>query len=502
MTNTEILNEAYADGFLGSVPASERKTWEGKAFSYITKATLSENTPVYRGFVTGNDIVHLKSLEIVTEDTDVTIEVSEDAIYTGGTPVAPIARNRRTALADYRDDTTMNYNNATALKNQPAHGTPVLRRVINNGNILYPDIAVAISADPIGSAGYGIEVKNVAQIDTSQPLTIAYKSNQVRTALKREDYAADAWAPDTLKVFTNQDYAGAKPVIKAVYNNNNVPLTLTTDYTIDKDESNDWGITVLSTSETVDDTKNIIVVFEIEEEYNADYTQAIPSWSLGYQKIAIGSPTGIFEVGEVVIGGTSNAVGILEKIETGFMYLSAVDGVFQDSETLTGDDSDATVDTTGTATKFYWIAFEEQSHDDSAITVATVANGTRGNIVEYLSFTQDYTFADDSGWKITLKNTAKTDEAKPVTIIYQLYSLISDGDGLVIYTSPSVTEQGNVLDSYWMPGSTGVGQSRFAGGKADEWELVLRPNTKYLIKGLSSVAQDIQVKYRWWLESV
>jgi hypothetical protein len=176
--------------------------------------------------------------------------------------------------------------------------------------------------------------------------------------------------------------------------------------------------------------------------------------------------------------------------------------VFQSEETLTGDDSEATVDTTATAVKFFWVAFTEQSHDDSAITVATVANGTRGNIVEYLSFTADYAFANDSGWKITLLETAKTNASKPTVVLYQIYDLISKGDGLKIYTAPTVTDQGNVIETYWLPGSSGVGSTRVASGAQGDWEFILRPNTKYLIKGLSSVTQDIVVKYKWYLESV
>ena len=503
MTNNEILNKVLSQvGAISSIPIEMKKTYDGEAFSFDFNASLTANVPAYRGFVTGDKIVHLKSIGISTENEDVTLELSEDASFTGGTEVTPIARNRRTALTDYRDDLTIAFDTSTALTHQPIHGTPVIRKVMNNGNILHPAVAVEITADPIGSEGYGIEVKDVAQVDTSQPLTITYKSKQVRSVVKREDYAADAWAPDTLKVFTNQDYAEAKPTIKAVYNNENVPLTLTTDYTIDQDESDDWGITVLSTSETVDDTKNIIVVFEIEEEFTPEFTQTVPSWSLEYQKIAIGTPTGTFVLGEVVIGGTSDATGILEKIETGYMYLSSVEGVFQAEETLTGDDSEATVATTATAVKFYWIPFENQSHDDSAITVATVAKGTRGTIVEYLSFTADYAFANDSGWKITLLETAKTNASKPTVVLYQIYDLISKGDGLKIYTAPTVADQGNVIETYWLPGSSGVGSSRLSSGAQGDWEFILRPNTKYLIKGLSSVTQDIVVKYKWYLESV
>lgn len=495
MTNNEILNAVQSEGYIGAVPIEQRKTWEGKAFAYNASVGLTENIPAYRGFVTGDNPVHLKSLGIVTEDADVNIEVSEDAIYTGGTPVTPIARNRKTAISDYRDDfATMAFDTATALKHQPHVGTPTIRRVMNNGNILHPDIAVAID-NTLGS--YGIKVNPVAQVDESQGLQIAYKSKQVRTVYKQEtitDYTAD-----TLKVFANQSYDEAVPVIKAVYNDNTIPLALTSDYTIDQDLSNDWGITILSTGEA-DTEKNLIVCYEIEEEYDAEYIQNVSEFVFNFATLAIGSPTGTFTVGEVVIGETSDATGILEKIESGFMYLSSVEGEFADEETVTGDDSEATVALTADGVAWFYVEFDNQSHDDSAIIVATVANGLRGQIVEYLSFTLDYLFALDTTYKITLKETAKTDATKPVVILYQVEDLVSKGDGLLVYTAPTVTSQGTVIEKYYLPGSTGIGTTRLSSGVGDDWELILRPNAKYLIKGLSSVSQDVLVKYRWYLE--
>ncbi len=500
MTNNEILNAVQSEGCFGAVPIEQRKTWEGKAFAYLADVTLTANVAAYRGFVTGDNPIHLKSLEIVTEDADVTIEVSEDATYTDGTEVAPIARNRKVELTDYRDDfATMAFETATALKHQPHVGSPTIRRVMNNGNILHPDIAVAID-HTIDSDVYGIKVNPVAQVDSSQGLQIAYKSKQVRTKYIQETIAAEAYTADTLKILGTQSYDESKPVVKAVYNNTNVLLTPTSDYTISKDESNDWGITVLSDGEA-DDSKNIVVCYEVLEEYNADFTQSVPAFDFHFATLAIGTPVGTFQVGEVVIGETSEATGILKKIESGFMYLSSVEGEFADNETVTGDDSEATVTLTADPVAWFFVEFENQSHDDSAITVATVANGVRGAVVEYLSFTQDYTFALDTTYKITLKETAKTSATKPVTVLYQVEDLISKGDGLKIYTSPTVTDQGTVIEKYYLPGSTGVGTSRLSPGIGDDWELILRPNAKYLIKAISSVAQDILIKYRWYLEN-
>ena len=497
MTNNEILNAVHEDGYLASLPVEQRKTWEGKAFAYIASVGLTASTPAYCGFVTGDNPVHLKSLGIITEDADVTIEISEDATYTGGTEVSPIARNRKTAITDYRDDfATMAFETATALKHQPHVGSPTIRRVMNNGNILHPDIAVAID-NTLGT--YGIKVNPVAQVDASQGLQIAYKSKQVRTKYIQETIATGDYTADTIKVLGTQSYDESKPVIKAVYNNTNVLLTPTSDYTITDDESNDWGITVLSTGEA-DDSKNIVVCYEVLEESNADFTQSVPAFDFNFATLAIGAPTGTFQVGEVVIGGTSDATGILEAIVSGYMYLSSVEGTFLDEETVTGDDSEATVALTADPVVWFFVEFDYQSHDDSAITVATVANGVRGAVVEYLSFTQDYTFALDTTYKITLKETVKTSATKPVTVLYQVEDLISKGDGLKVYTAPTVTDQGTVIEKYYLPGATGVGTSRYSSGVGDDWEIILRPNAKYLIKALSSVAQDIVIKYRWYLE--
>ena len=496
-TNNEILNAVHEDGYLASLPVEQRKTWEGKAFSYLANGTLAQSVPAYRGFVTGDNPVHLKSLGIITEDADVTVEISEDATYTGGSEVSPIARNRKTAISDYRDDfATMTFDVATALKHQPHVGSPTIRRVMNNGNILHPDIAVAID-NTLGS--YGIKVNPVAQVDASQGLQIAYKSKQVRTKYIQETIATGDYTADTLKILGTQSYDKSKPVVKAVYNNTNVLLTPTSDYTITEDGNSDWGITIVDGGEA-DPTQNIVVCYEVLEEYNADFTQSVPAFDFDFATLAIGTPNGTFQVGEVVVGGTSDAIGILEKIESGFMYLSSVEGEFADNETVTGDDSEATVALTADPVAWFFVEFENQSHDDSAITVATVANGVRGAVVEYLSFTQDYTFALDTTYKITLKQTVKTSATKPVTVLYQVEDLISKGDGLKVYTAPTVTDQGTVIEKYYLPGATGVGTSRYSSGVGDDWEIILRPNAKYLIKALSSVAQDIMIKYRWYLE--
>jgi len=498
-TNNEILNAVHEDGYLASLPVEQRKTWEGKAFSYLANGTLAQSVPAYRGFVTGDNPVHLKSLGIITEDADVTVEISEDATYTGGSEVSPIARNRKTAISDYRDDfATMTFDVATALKHQPHVGSPTIRRVMNNGNILHPDIAVSID-HTIDSDVYGIKVNPVAQVDKSKGLQIAYKSKQVRTKYIQETIAAVDYTVDVLKVLGTQSYDESKPVIKAVYNNTNVLLTPTSDYLIDKDEANDWGIIVVDGG-GAEPTKNIVVCYEVKEEYNEDYTQAVEAFSFDFATLAIDAPVGVFTAGESILGSVSGAVAVIEAIEDGYLHVSHVVGTFLDEETVTGNESEATAALTAGPVSWFFVAFENQSHDDSAITVATVANGTRGAVVEYLSFTQDYTFGFDTTYKITLKNTVKTSAIKPVTVLYQVEDLISKGDGLKVYTGPTVSEQGTVIEKYYLPGATGVGTSRISSGGGDDWEIVLRPNAKYLIKAISTVAQDIVIKYKWYLE--
>lgn len=501
MTNNEILNSIYEDGYLASLPVEIRKTWEGKAFTYLADVTLASNTPAYRGFVTGENPVHLKSLEVFTEGADVTVEVYEGATYTGGSEVVPVARNRKTVITDYRDEfATMAFNTATSIKNQPLTGTPSIRRVINNGNILYPEVAVAID-NTIDADVYGIKVLPVAQVDKAQGLQLSYKSKQLTTAYKHETISAVAYTEDEFKILGSQSPDDSKPVVHYVYNNGtSVLLAETTDYTITKDENNDWGITILSLGEA-DTSKDITVCYTVKEEYVADFTQTVPAFDFSFNTIAIGTPTGTFKVGEEVSGGTSNATGIVEAIDLvgGYIYLSNVVGTFANAETLTGTESEATVATASTPADWFFVEFENQSYDKSAITTATVANGTRTNIVEYLSFTQDYTFALDTTYKITLKNTAKTSATKPVIVLYSVEELASKDSGMKVYTGPTVATDGTLIEKYLLPGATGVGQSRVSTGFNDDWELLLRPNTKYLIKAVSPNAQDISVKYKWYV---
>ena len=502
MTNNEILNSIYEDGYLASLPVEIRKTWEGKAFTYLAGEALTSNAPAYRGFVTGEKPVHLKSLEIFTEDADVTVEVYEGATYTDGSEVVPVARNRKTVITDYRDEfATMTFNIATSIKNQPLIGTPSIRRVINNGNILYPEVAVSID-NTIDADVYGIKVLPVSQVDKAQGLQLSYKSKQLTTAYKHETISADAYTEDVFKILGSQSPDESEPVVHYVYNDGtSVLLAETADYTITKDDNDDWGITILPLGDA-DTSKDVTVCYTVKEEYVADFTQAVPAFDFNFNTIAIGTPAGVFAIGEEVSGGASDATGTIAAIDLvgGHIYLSNVVGTFKNAETLTGAGSGATVATTSIPADWFFVEFENQSYDESEITTATVANGTRTNIVEYLSFTQDYTFAFDATYKITLKQTAKTSATKPVIVLYSVEELISKDSGMKVYTGPTVGTAGTIIEKYLLPGATGVGQSRVSTGFNDDWELLLRPNTKYLIKAVSSIAQDIMIKYRWYLE--
>lgn len=333
MTNNEILNSIYEDGYLASIPIEIRKTWEGKSFTYLADATLASNIPAYRGFVTGENPVHLKSLEVFTGDADVTVEVYESATYTGGSEVAPVARNRKTVITDYRDEfATMAFNTATSIKNQPLIGTPSIRRVINNGNILYPEVAVSID-NTIDADVYGIKVLPVAQVDKTQGLQLSYKSKQLTTAYKHETISADAYTEDVFKILGSQSPDESKPVVHYVYNNStSVILAETTDYTITEDEDNKWGITILALGEA-DTSKDITVCYTVKEEYVADFTQTVPVFDFNFNTIAIGTPAGTFEVSEEVTGGTSDATGIVKAIDLvgGYIYLSNVVGTFKNA---------------------------------------------------------------------------------------------------------------------------------------------------------------------------
>jgi hypothetical protein len=84
-------------------------------------------------------------------------------------------------------------------------------------------------------------------------------------------------------------------------------------------------------------------------------------------------------------------------------------------------------------------------------------------------------------------------------VLYSVEELISKDSGMKVYTGPNVSSDGALIEKYLLPGSTGVGNSRVSTGFNDDWELLLRPNTKYLIKAASPNAQDISVKYKWYV---
>jgi len=77
--------------------------------------------------------------------------------------------------------------------------------------------------------------------------------------------------------------------------------------------------------------------------------------------------------------------------------------------------------------------------------------------------------------------------------------------GVTLLDAPTVTANGTKFTQVYIPGSTGVGGSRYgdsAGVSNSEW--VLKPNTQYAIKVTngSSASNDIQVNFQWYEEDL
>lgn len=75
----------------------------------------------------------------------------------------------------------------------------------------------------------------------------------------------------------------------------------------------------------------------------------------------------------------------------------------------------------------------------------------------------------------------------------------------VVLDDPTVTADGTLFTYVWLPGSTGVGQTRTGGavvGSGSKW--ILKPSTQYAIKfeNTSASANDVQVNVLWTEETV
>lgn len=101
--NGDLVNEASLLAW-ATDPSGARRTLEiehakihtGQAYVFDAFVTLSDTTPLYRVFLTGNRVVHFKELEIVAEKNAVVVEIFEGPSYTGGTDATAerVASNR------------------------------------------------------------------------------------------------------------------------------------------------------------------------------------------------------------------------------------------------------------------------------------------------------------------------------------------------------------------------------------------------------------------------
>jgi hypothetical protein len=84
------------------------------------------------------------------------------------------------------------------------------------------------------------------------------------------------------------------------------------------------------------------------------------------------------------------------------------------------------------------------------------------------------------------------------------FNRISNEDcELTIFTSPTVTADGFLLDKYYLPGGEAPGGNFSGESQSSEWEFVLKPNTDYLIKGYritGTGTNQVLVKYRWYIQ--
>jgi hypothetical protein len=82
---------------------------------------------------------------------------------------------------------------------------------------------------------------------------------------------------------------------------------------------------------------------------------------------------------------------------------------------------------------------------------------------------------------------------------------LPDPCGCATYSMPTVTDNGLLIDTYYLPGGTGTGQTTSGDSQGAEWEFVLRPNTDYLLRGqrLSGTGTTRALfKYKWYLGSL
>ncbi len=479
----EVLNKLYSEG-VGS--RLQRKIADAKAFSYQADLEIT-GADVLFGIEVGDKPVVLRDLDLLATDAKVTL--SEGATFSGGTEADAVSLNREIELVNHKDTlSSLTYDQAEVLPHQPFINGVRINRVLNNGNILHPDIAVEVNdlfVDEEEVTQYGLTLYDVPQVDASQGLQIDYISKQSRVAYKREDWEGEGvgYTVGTAKVLASQDWEGEAPTDVVVYNGDNL-LTVDEHYEISKYSGN-YRIKVLDV-EGVDGDLDCIVLYTINELYDATF-KAKTDIEFNVVKLPIDNLVGEFVLGGEVTGTEAQGVvptGTVVATDTGFLYLADVVGVFVDKDSIT--DGTATADVDGVGIGCMLVALENQSVDETTPITAVVANGTRGAIVEVLSQTKDYTVEDDTGWKITLHDTSVTNNEKDLIVVYAILDLKGRDAGVKLFIAPTVSDAGTTVESW-------AGRS-----PATEAEFVLRANTKYVLKASGS-AQDVVARLRWFL---
>jgi hypothetical protein len=80
--------------------------------------------------------------------------------------------------------------------------------------------------------------------------------------------------------------------------------------------------------------------------------------------------------------------------------------------------------------------------------------------------------------------------------------LRNEDDDIEIYTNPTVTAQGTILETFYIPGGETPGGNFIGGSGSTSWEFMFKQNTDYLIKGYRPDGTgdcQVLVKYRWYI---
>lgn len=105
--------------------------------------------------------------------------------------------------------------------------------------------------------------------------------------------------------------------------------------------------------------------------------------------ITVGLITGVFVVGELVIGGTSGAIGKIVSLAPGIVRVQAISGTFVALETITGQTSGATAPVIGTTSLASTDIgrLVDVASDSTSMDVFTIGSGTQFKITKIISQT-------------------------------------------------------------------------------------------------------------------